>query len=112
MLLADKKVHVSRLMSSNQQVDVDGTHQLTNIFINNFGDQLDEEKLCEMLSKYGKVFSCKIEYDESGHSKGFAYCSFENPKEAEEAVQNLNGYSIGDKQLWVGRFQTKSEQLS
>ncbi|CAF1218815.1 unnamed protein product [Rotaria sordida] len=112
MSLADKKVHVSRLMSSNQQVDVDGARQLTNIFINNFGDQLDEEKLREILSKHGKVLSCKIEYDESGHSKGFAFCSFENPKEAEEAVQNLNGYSIGDKQLWVGRFQTKSEQLS
>ncbi|CAF3083232.1 unnamed protein product [Rotaria sp. Silwood2] len=53
-----------------------------------------------------------IEYDENGHSKGFGFCSFENPKEAEEAVQNLNRYSIGDKQLWVGRFQTKSEQLS
>ncbi|CAF1124402.1 unnamed protein product [Rotaria sp. Silwood1] len=74
-------------MSSNQQVDVDGARQLTNIFINNFGDQLDEEKLREILSKHGKVLSCK-------------------------AVQNLNGYSIGDKQLWVGRFQTKSEQLS
>ncbi|CAF5019779.1 unnamed protein product, partial [Rotaria sp. Silwood1] len=112
MSLADKKVHVSRLISSNQQVDVDGARQLTNIFINNFGNQLDEEKLREILSKYGKVLSCKIEYDESGHSKGFAFCSFENPKEAEEAVQNLNGYSIGDKQLWVGRFQMKSEQLS
>ncbi|CAF4837547.1 unnamed protein product [Rotaria sp. Silwood1] len=112
MLLADKKLHVTRLMSSNQQDDVDEARQLTNIFINNFGDQLDEKKLREILSKYGKVLSCKIEYDESGHSKGFAFCSFENPKEAEEAVQNLNGYSIGDKQLWVGRFQTKSEQLS
>ncbi|CAF5155678.1 unnamed protein product, partial [Rotaria sp. Silwood1] len=97
MLLAYKKLHVTRLMSSNQQDDVDEARQLTNIFINNFGDQLDEKKLREILSKYGKVLSCKIEYDKSGHSKGFAFCSFENPKEAEEAVQNLNGYSIGDK---------------
>ncbi|CAF4822050.1 unnamed protein product [Rotaria sp. Silwood1] len=111
MSLAGKKVHLSSLISSNQQVDVDGARQLTNIFINNFGNQFDEEKLREILSKYGKVLSCKIEYDQSGHSKGFAFCSFENPKEAEEAVQNLNGYSIGDKQLWVGRFQMKSEQL-
>ncbi|CAF5136983.1 unnamed protein product, partial [Rotaria sp. Silwood1] len=84
MSLADKKVHVSRLMSSNQQIDVDGARQLTDIFINNFGDQLDEEKLREILSKHGKVLSCKIEYDENGHSKGFGFCSFENPKEAEE----------------------------
>jgi len=62
MLLADKKVHVTRLMSSNQQDDVDRARQLTNIFINNFGDQLDEEKLREILSKHGKVLSCKVTY--------------------------------------------------
>jgi len=27
-------------------------------------------------------------------------------------VQNLNGYSVGDKQLYVGRFQKKNERLS
>jgi polyadenylate-binding protein len=28
------------------------------------------------------------------------------------AVQNLNGYSLGDKQLYVGRFQKKNERQS
>jgi len=62
MLLAGKKVRVSRLISSNQQVDVNEARKLTNIFINNFGDQLDEEKLCEILSKHGKVLSCKVNH--------------------------------------------------
>lgn len=64
------------------------------------------------FSKHGKILSFKIENDESGHSKGFGFCSFENPEEAEEAVQALNGYSVGDKQLYVGRFQKKNERLS
>jgi len=29
-----------------------------------------------------------------------------------KAVQTLNGYSIGDKQLYVGRFQKKNERQS
>jgi polyadenylate-binding protein len=112
MLLADKKVYVGRFMSRNQRADVSGPRKFTNIFIKNFGDQLDEEKLRELFSKHGKILSFKIENDENGHSKGFGFCSFENPEEAEEAVQNLNGYSIGDKQLYVGRFQKKNERLS
>jgi len=112
MLLADKKVYVGRFMSRNQRADIGGPRKFTNIFIKNFGDQLDEEKLRELFSKHGKILSFKIENDENGHSKGFGFCSFENPEEAEEAVQTLNGYSIGDKQLYVGRFQKKNERLS
>ena len=32
-------------------------------------------------------------------------CSF-------QAVQNLNGFAVGDKQLFVGRFQKKNERQS
>jgi polyadenylate-binding protein len=112
MLLADKKVFVGRFMSRTQRTDPAGPRKFTNIFIKNFGDQLDEEKLRELFSKHGKILSFKIENDENGHSKGFGFCSFENPEEAEEAVQNLNGFLLGDKQLYVGRFQKKNERLS
>ncbi|CAM4846542.1 unnamed protein product [Rotaria magnacalcarata] len=50
--------------------------------------------------------------DDSGHSKGFGFCSFDTPEEAEQAVQNLNGFTVGDKQIYVGRFQKKNERLS
>jgi polyadenylate-binding protein len=112
MLLADKKVYVGRFMSRIQRAECGGPRKFTNIFIKNFGDQLEEEKLRELFSQYGKILSFKIEKDENDHPKGFGFCSFENPEEAEQAVQNLNGYSIGDKQLFVGRFQKKNERLS
>jgi polyadenylate-binding protein len=112
MLLADKKVFVGRFMSRNQRIEPGGPRKFTNIFIKNFGDQINEEKLHELFSEYGKILSLKIENDENGVSKGFGFCSYENPEEAENAVQKLNGYSIGDKQLFVGRFQKKNERLS
>ncbi|CAF1145372.1 unnamed protein product [Adineta steineri] len=110
-LLADKKVYVGRFMSRNQRADFGGQRKFTNIFIKNFGDQFDEEKLRDLLSKYGKILDLKIESDENGHSKDFGFCRFENPEEAEDAVQNLNGFTVGDQQLYVGRFQTKNERL-
>jgi polyadenylate-binding protein len=112
MLLADKKVFVGRFVSRNQRAEFHGPRKFTNIFIKNFGDQLDEDKLRELFSAHGTVTSCKIETDESGQSKGFGFCSFESPEMAEEAVEKLNGYSVGDKQLYVGRFQKKNERQS
>jgi len=112
MLLADKKVFVGRFMPRTQR-DIGGVQRkFTNIFVKNFGDQLDEEKLRELFSQHGKITSCKIEVDEAGKPKGFGFCSYENPEEAEAAVQNLNGHTIGDKQLYVGRFQKKNERQS
>ncbi|UJR07079.1 hypothetical protein I4U23_011367 [Adineta vaga] len=112
MLLGDKKVFVGRLWSRKYRTDPGGPQKFTNIFIKNFGNELDEEKLRELLSKYGKISLFGIERDENGGSKGFGFCNFEKPEEAEEAVQNLNGYCIGDKQLYVARFQEKNERLS
>jgi polyadenylate-binding protein len=60
MLLADKKVYVGRFISRNQRDDVSGPRKYTNIFIKNFGDQLDEEKLRELFSKHGKILSFKV----------------------------------------------------
>jgi polyadenylate-binding protein len=112
MLLADKKVYVGRFMSRNQRADAGGSRKFTNIFVKNFGEELNEEQLRELFSKHGKITSCKVENDENGHPKGFGFCSFETPEEAEEAVQSLNGFTIGDKKLYVGRFQKKIERQS
>jgi polyadenylate-binding protein len=112
MLLADKKVFVGRFVSRSQRVDTSGPRKFTNIFIKNFGDQLDEEKLRELFSKHGTITSIKVVNDENGQPKGFGFCSFESPEEAEEAAQNLNGYTVGDKQLYVGPFQKKHVRQS
>jgi polyadenylate-binding protein len=60
MLLADKKVYVGRFMSLNQRAGEGGPRKFTNIFVKNFGDQLDEEKFRELFSKHGKITSVKV----------------------------------------------------
>jgi polyadenylate-binding protein len=70
MLLADKKVYVGRFISRNQRVGEGGPRKFTNIFVKNFGDQLDQEKLHELFSKCGKILSLKVR---KKHSNLFGY---------------------------------------
>ena len=60
MLLADKKVFVGPFLSRNLRTGPDGPLKFTNIFVKNFGDQLDEEKFRELFSKHGKITSLKV----------------------------------------------------
>ncbi|CAM4793482.1 unnamed protein product [Rotaria magnacalcarata] len=108
--LVYKKVYVARFQSRDSRPD--GPCKFTNVFIKNFGDELDEKQLSELFSKQGEIRSFKIERDENGNSKGFGFCCFEKAEEAEQAVQILNGYSIGNKRLYVGRFEKKHKRLS
>ncbi|CAF2528928.1 unnamed protein product [Rotaria sp. Silwood2] len=112
ILLGDKKVYVGRFKSSTQGADFEELHEFTNVFIQYFGDQLNDEILRQLFSVHGKILSFQTAKDDSGHSKGFGFCTYENPEEAEKAVQALHGYSIGDARLYVGRFQEEDEHLS
>jgi polyadenylate-binding protein len=60
MLLADKKVFVGRFMSRGIRNSEVGPRKYTNIFIKNFGDQFDTEKLRELFSQYGTILSFKV----------------------------------------------------
>ena len=59
-LLADKKVFVGRFTSRNLRTALNGPREFTNVFIKNFGDQLDEDKLRELFSQHGEILSFKV----------------------------------------------------
>ncbi|KAL3226240.1 hypothetical protein MRX96_025153 [Rhipicephalus microplus] len=84
----------------------------TNVYIKNFGDELDDEKLMVIFEKFGKITSAKVMTDESGKNRGFGFVSFEDPESAERAVEELNGKEMGGRVLYVGRAQKKAERQS
>merc|ERR1719219_128343 len=128
MLLNEKKVFVGRFVPRKEREKELGekAKKFTNVYIKNFGDDLTDEKLKEMFSKYGKITSHKvvrddkgnldpeegeiIAADDSGKTKGFGFVSFEDSESAEKAVEELNGSDIGGKTLYVGRAQKKAER--
>lgn len=52
----------------------------TNVYIKNIGDDVDDECLKNVFSKFGSVLNFRVMTDESGSSKHFGIVSFENLK--------------------------------
>merc|ERR1719239_1497252 len=111
MLLNEKKVFVGRFVPRKEREKELGekAKKFTNVFIKNFGDDLSEEKLKEMFSKYGKITSHKVVRDDkinqeateeeeeeklltddSGKAKGFGFVSFEDSELLK--LERLNRY--------------------
>nr|QOW64979.1 hypothetical protein [Lymnaea stagnalis] len=112
MLLNGKKVYVGRFIPRKERIMQMGDkhRKFNNVYIKNFGEELDDEKLREMFEVYGKIISAKVMYDGSGKSRGFGFVSFEEPDAAERAVTTLNGNEMGGKMLYCGRAQKKAER--
>jgi len=114
MLLNNKKVFVGQFLSKNERNEATGGpyRKFTNVFVKNFGEQLDDEKLKELFEKYGEITSAVVARDSEGRSKGFGFVNFKEAHCAEQAVRETNDMIIGDKKLLVGAFQKKTERLS
>ena len=76
-------------------------HGGTNLlWIGNIPYEAREEDLEQLLSTVGPVASVRISIDkESGQSKGFAFCEYEDPDCCALAVAKLNGTLFGGRTL-------------
>jgi polyadenylate-binding protein len=112
MLLNDKKVFVGRFVPrKDRELELgEKARRFTNVFVKNINDEYDEGKLTEMFQKFGKISSVKVMKSEEGKSKGFGFVSFENPEEALQACDDLNGSDLEGKTIYVGRAQKKAER--
>jgi len=112
MLLNSKKVFVGKFIPRAEREKEMGekAKQFKNVYVKNFGDELDDEKLLTMFSKYGTVKSHKVAMNEDGSSKGFGFVAFEESSAAERAVEELNDQDYNGKRLYVGRAQKKGER--
>merc|ERR1719150_3032698 len=117
---------LSRASKEREKELGDGFRSFTNVYIKNFGEDLGDEKLKEVFSKFGKITSYKVVKDRDvvkseegeevmdsgpdGKNKGFGFVSFEDSESAEKAVDELNGVEMFGKTLYVGRAQKKAER--
>ncbi|XP_008298976.1 polyadenylate-binding protein 1 isoform X2 [Stegastes partitus] len=112
MLLNDRKVFVGRFKSRKEREAELGARakEFTNVYIKNFGEDMDDEKLRELFSKYGNAMSIRVMTDDSGKSRGFGFVSFERHEDAQKAVDEMNGKEMNGKLIYVGRAQKKVER--
>ncbi|KAK1784581.1 hypothetical protein P4O66_019958 [Electrophorus voltai] len=84
--------------------------KFTNVYIKNFGEDMDDDKLKEIFSKFGQTLSTRVMTDESGKSKGFGFVNFERHEDAQRAVDEINGKELNGKKVYVGYAQKKGER--
>uniref|UniRef100_A0A4W5PVF1 Polyadenylate-binding protein n=1 Tax=Hucho hucho TaxID=62062 RepID=A0A4W5PVF1_9TELE len=112
MLLNDRKVFVGRFKSRKEREAELGAKakEFTNVYIKNFGDDMNDDKLKEMFDQYGKILSVKVMTDPSGKSRGFGFVSYEKHEDANKACEEMNGQEFNGKTVFVGRAQKKIER--
>ncbi|KAM9260648.1 polyadenylate-binding protein 1-like isoform 2-T2 [Cariama cristata] len=114
MLLNDRKVFVGHFKSRKEREAEFGARamEFTNVYIKNFGDDMDDDRLRGIFSKFGKTLSVKVMMDNAGRSKGFGFVNFEKHEEAQKAVADMNGKEINGRMVYVGRAQKRLERQS
>ncbi len=76
---------VGHFMNRKERMEIlgDKAKKFTNVYIKNFGDTFDDEKLKSLFDGYGGIVSAKVMAGD-GKSKGFGFVSFEDAETAQK----------------------------
>ncbi|XP_033646618.1 polyadenylate-binding protein 4-like [Asterias rubens] len=113
MLLNGKKVYVGRFVPRKERLAHlgDQRKKFTNVYLKNFGEDVDDEKLRVMCEVHGTVASVKVMFDDkSGRGKGFGFVSFEDHSAAQKCVEEMNAQPVNGRTVFAGRAQKKNER--
>ncbi|CAF0994711.1 unnamed protein product [Brachionus calyciflorus] len=129
MLLNGKIVYVGHFLSkSTRHSGSDGQQKFTNLYVKNFDETFNEEKLKDVFASYGELTSVKIARDHSGKSLGYGFVNYKNFEDAAKALKELTESDENNntnnnnatqseqqqehKKLYVSIFQKKSDRLN
>lgn len=104
MFFNDCKVFVGRFKFCKEwEVELGvKVKEFINVYIKNFGEEVDDESLKELFSQFGKILSVKVMRDFSGKFKGFGFVSYEKYEDVNKVVEEMNGKEISGKIIFVG----------
>jgi len=81
-----------------------------NIYVGNLNYRLQEDDLREVFANYGEVTSVKLISDRiTGRAKGFGFVEMANDDEGKQAVENLDGSELMDRELRVNEARPRED---
>jgi cold-inducible RNA-binding protein len=85
-------------------------HMSTKLFVGNLPFKTTEQELEEVFSRSGRVVSVALPTNrETGQKRGFGFVEMGSPEEAEAAIRDVNGQTIGGRQIVVNPSRSKPE---
>ncbi len=82
----------------------------TKLYVGNLSYDTTEEDLRTLFSGAGTVTSVALIKDrDTGRSKGFAFVEMSTQEEAENALRQFNGYSLGNRDLKVDKARPQGD---
>lgn len=111
MLINGKQVYVGLFQRGQERNRPNGSPHFTNVYVKNLSETTTEDDLKKLFAEHGNITSAIVMRDAAGKSRCFGFVNFEKPDAAAAAIDKLNGTTFsGDKVLFVGRAQRKSER--
>jgi RNA recognition motif-containing protein len=83
---------------------------IVNIYVGNLSREVTEDELRKEFEPFGQVTSVNIIKDRySGESRGFGFVEMATKSEAQAAINELNGKSLGERTLSVSEARPRQE---
>ncbi|KAM1113743.1 hypothetical protein ACFX1Q_046435 [Malus domestica] len=109
---AQRKAERERLLKCKEEMLNSQIEKLEsmNLYVKNLAESVDDSKLGEHFSAFGKILSAKVMRDGNGMSRGFGFVCFSTLQEAAKARSNLNGAMFEGRKLYVAVAQRKEDR--
>ena len=79
-----------------------------NIYVGNLNYKVQEEDVKDVFETYGEVTSVKLISDKiTGRAKGFGFVEMPNDQEALDAIENLDGHQLMEREMRVNQAKPR-----
>ena len=79
------------------------------MFLFHLPNNMKDSELHTLFKKFGNILSTRVMTEKNGKSKGIGFVSFEDPRSALDAIDEMNGFEVRGKRLKV-ELNKKDEQ--
>ncbi|XP_044142527.1 ELAV-like protein 2 isoform X5 [Bufo gargarizans] len=84
----------------------------TNLIVNYLPQNMTQEELKSLFGSIGEIESCKLVRDKiTGQSLGYGFVNYIDPKDAEKAINTLNGLRLQTKTIKVSYARPSSASI-
>ena len=79
-----------------------------NIYVGNLNYKVQEEDVKDVFETYGDITSVKLISDRiTGRAKGFGFVEMANEQEALDAIENLDGFNLLEREMRVNQAKPR-----